>query len=83
MITRENIKQYLLQIKQQEGDETISNRWQPDILVEIIYQIYDYHEAQMKDIKAQLKAKSDIIINLEINIKEKDDIIKRLGNKKN
>ena len=48
MITRENIKQYILQIKQKEGDETISNRWQPDILVEIIDQIYDSFEEAMK-----------------------------------
>ena len=48
MITRENIKQYILQIKQKEGDETISNRWQPDILVELIDQIYDSFEEAMK-----------------------------------
>ena len=48
MITRENIKQYILQIKQKEGDETISNRWQPDILVEIIDQLYDSFEEAMK-----------------------------------
>ena len=47
-MTRENIKQYLLQIKQKDGDEILSNRWQPDILVEIIDKIYDEHEAEMK-----------------------------------
>ena len=47
-MTRENIKQYLLQIKQKDGEEVLSNRWQPDILVEIIDKIYDEHEAQLK-----------------------------------
>ena len=47
-MTRENIKQYLLQIKQKDGDEVLSNRWQPDILVEIIDKIYDEHEPEMK-----------------------------------
>ena len=63
-MTRENIKQYLLQIKQKEGEEVLSNRWKPDILVEIIDQIYDEHEAQLKAKDEEIERLSGLIKSL-------------------
>ena len=47
-MTRETIKEYILQVKSQDGTEALYNRWEPDILVEVIDQIFNNHEAQLK-----------------------------------
>ena len=47
-MTRETIKEYILQVKSQDGTEALYNRWEPDILVEVINQIYNDHEEQLK-----------------------------------
>ena len=44
-MTRETIKEYILQVKSQDRTEALYNRWEPNILVEIINQIFDDHEA--------------------------------------
>lgn len=67
-MTRENIKQYLLQIKQKDGEELLSNRWQPDILVEIIDKIYDEHEAELKAKDEEIERLKQIIKNNEENL---------------
>ena len=40
-IDRKGIKEYLMQI---EGAESPNNRWRPDILCEIMDEIFDYIE---------------------------------------
>ena len=47
-MTRETIKEYILQVKSQDGTEALYNRWEPDILVEVINEIFNDHEAQLK-----------------------------------
>ena len=47
-MTRETIKEYILQVKSQDGTEALYNRWEPDILVEVINEIFNDHEAQIK-----------------------------------
>ena len=44
-MTRETIKEYILQVKSQDGTEALYNRWEPDILVEVINEIFNDHEA--------------------------------------
>ena len=47
-MTRETIKEYILQVKSQDGTEALYNRWEPDILVEVINEIFNDHEAQLR-----------------------------------
>ena len=47
-MTRETIKEYILQVKSQDGTEALYNRWEPDILVEVINEIFNDHEEQLK-----------------------------------
>ena len=47
-MTREAIKDYLLQIKSKDGSETLANRWNPDILIEVIDKIYNDHETTIE-----------------------------------
>ena len=44
-MTRETIKEYILQVKSQDGTEALYNRWEPDILVEVINEIFNDHDA--------------------------------------
>lgn len=60
-MTRETIKEYILQVKSQDGTEALYNRWEPDILVEVINEIFNDHEAQ-------LKAKDEEIERLKIEL---------------
>ena len=54
-MTRETIKEYILQVKSQDGTEALYNRWEPDILVEVINEIYNDHEAQLKAKDEEIK----------------------------
>ena len=65
-MTREGIKEYLLQIKSKDGNETLADRWNPDILIEVIDQIYNNHEAQ-------LEAKDEEIEVLHSHLKTIDE----------
>ena len=56
-MTREGIKEYLLQIKSKDGSETLVNRWNPDILIEVIDKIYDDFEEELK--KAYIEGNND------------------------
>ncbi len=57
-MTRETIKEYILQIKSQDGTEALYNRWEPDILVEVINEIYDDFEEELK--KAYIEGGNDV-----------------------
>ena len=63
-MTREGIKEYLMQIN--EAPEPI-NRWKPDILCELIDQIYDDFEEQldMEKRKAYLDGSNDCFKSLK------------------
>ena len=52
-MTRETIKEYILQVKSQDGTEALYNRWEPDILVEVINEILNDHEAQIKALQSR------------------------------
>ena len=62
-MTRETIKEYILQIKSQDGTEALYNRWEPDISIEVINQIFDDHEVLLKEAydKGYLSAVKDIL----------------------
>ena len=72
-MTRETIKEYILQIKSQDGTEALYNRWEPDILVEVINEIFNDHEAQ-------LKAKDEEIKELECRTYHAEGCISDLHN---
>ena len=74
-MTREGIKEYLLQIKSKDGNETLANRWNPDILIELIEKIYKDHEAQLKALKAENLAETEMFNKV---VKTKDERIKEL-----
>ena len=71
-MTRETIKEYILQVKSQDGTEALYNRWEPDILVEVINEIFNDHEEQ-------LKAKDEEIERLEDQLSSVHNIMYRNG----
>ena len=84
-MTRETIKEYILQVKSQDGTEALYNRWEPDILVEVINEIFNYHEAQLKTKDEEIKELGEIVQqylipskNYDAIIKAKDEEIERL-----
>ena len=72
-MTRETIKEYILQVKSQDGTEALYNRWEPDILVEVINQIFNDHEAQLKAKENDLERQDMIIkcLSMDLDSKEK------------
>ena len=84
-MTRETIKEYILQVKSQDETEALYNRWEPDILVEVINEIFNDHEAELKAKDEEIKELGEIVQqylipskNYDAIIKAKDDEIERL-----
>ena len=73
-MTRETIKEYILQVKSQDGTEALYNRWEPDILVEVINEIFNDHEAQ-------LNAKDEEIERLKEHITHLQNVYMKLDGK--
>ena len=67
-MTRETIKEYILQVKSQDGTEALYNRWGPDILVEVINEIFNDHEAQITELNHTVSGLNEMYLEAKEEI---------------